>query len=134
MDELEVLKELATEGLQPFYDRIVEQLGSLDQKAQAMVSLERIASCINCSLLHFDFYARSCSGSNLGVNDYPSCISSILPYGHENSVWDHNYRTRCKRRRGTEEHEEMAGQQAKVSQCRPETAWVRVCLAWLSYL
>ena len=40
MDELEVPKELATEGLQPFYDRMVDQLGSLDQKAQAMVSLE----------------------------------------------------------------------------------------------
>ncbi len=40
MDELEVPKELATEGLQPSYDRIVEQLGSLDQKAPAMVSLE----------------------------------------------------------------------------------------------
>ena len=40
MDELEVPKELAARGLHAFYDRVVEQLGSLDQKAQAMVSLE----------------------------------------------------------------------------------------------
>ena len=40
MDESQVHGELESKGLQPHYERIVEQLGSLDQKAQAMVSLE----------------------------------------------------------------------------------------------
>jgi hypothetical protein len=40
MDEIQVHGELDSKGLQPYYERIVEQLGSLDQKAQAMVSLE----------------------------------------------------------------------------------------------
>jgi hypothetical protein len=40
MDESQVHKELESKGLQSYYERIVEQLGSLDQKAQAMVSLE----------------------------------------------------------------------------------------------
>jgi hypothetical protein len=40
MDETEVHRELEARGLQPFYERIVEQLGSLDQKAQAMIGLE----------------------------------------------------------------------------------------------
>ncbi len=40
MDEIKVHKELESKGLQPFYDRIVEQLDSLDHKAQAMVGLE----------------------------------------------------------------------------------------------
>ena len=40
MDEIEVHRELEARGLQPFYERIVEQLGSLDQKAQAMIGLE----------------------------------------------------------------------------------------------
>jgi len=40
MDEIEVHKELESKGLQPFYERLVEQLDSLDHKAQAMVSLE----------------------------------------------------------------------------------------------
>jgi hypothetical protein len=37
---MEAHKEMESKGLQPFYERIVEQLSSLDQKAQAMVSLE----------------------------------------------------------------------------------------------
>jgi len=40
MDESEVHRELELKGLQPYYDRIVEQLASLDQKAQAMIGLE----------------------------------------------------------------------------------------------
>jgi len=40
MDESEVHRELESKGLQSHYERIVEQLGSLDQKAQAMVGLE----------------------------------------------------------------------------------------------
>lgn len=40
MDESQVQRELDSKGLQPHYERIVEQLGSLDQKAQAMVGLE----------------------------------------------------------------------------------------------
>ena len=40
MDEMKVHKELESKGLQPYYDRIVEQLSSLDQKAQTMVGLE----------------------------------------------------------------------------------------------
>jgi hypothetical protein len=39
-DETEVQKELEARGLESFYDRIVEQLSSLDQKAQAMIGLE----------------------------------------------------------------------------------------------
>src|SRR5437660_12904829 len=40
MDESEVHRELELKGVQPYYDRIVEQLASLDQKAQAMIGLE----------------------------------------------------------------------------------------------
>jgi hypothetical protein len=40
MDESEVHRGLELKGLQPYYDRIVEQLASLDQKAQAMIGLE----------------------------------------------------------------------------------------------
>lgn len=40
MDETQVQKELEVRGLQQFYDRVVEQLSSLDQKAQAMIGLE----------------------------------------------------------------------------------------------
>src|SRR2546428_9135519 len=40
MDESEVHRELELKELQPYYDRIVEQLASLDQKAQAMIGLE----------------------------------------------------------------------------------------------
>ena len=40
MDEVDVHKELEARGLQSFYERIVEQLGSLDQKAQAMIGME----------------------------------------------------------------------------------------------
>jgi hypothetical protein len=39
-DENEVHKVLDSKGLQPMYERIVEQLSSLDQKAQAMIGLE----------------------------------------------------------------------------------------------
>jgi len=34
------IRELELKGLQPYYNRIVEQLASLDQKAQAMIGLE----------------------------------------------------------------------------------------------
>ena len=40
MDESEVHRGLELKGLQPYCDRIVEQLASLDQKAQAMIGLE----------------------------------------------------------------------------------------------
>ena len=40
MDESEVHHDLESMGLMSYYERIVEQLGSLDQKAQAMISLE----------------------------------------------------------------------------------------------
>ena len=40
MDESEVHHHLESTGLMPYYERIVEQLSSLDQKAQAMISLE----------------------------------------------------------------------------------------------
>ncbi len=40
MDESEVHRSLESKGLQLYYERIVEQLGSLDQKAQAMIGLE----------------------------------------------------------------------------------------------
>jgi len=40
LDETEDHKELEARGLQPFYERVVEQLSSLDQKAQAMLGLE----------------------------------------------------------------------------------------------
>src|SRR6266487_164567 len=40
MDESEVHRELELKELQPYYNRIVEQLASLDQKAQAMIGLE----------------------------------------------------------------------------------------------
>jgi Zn-dependent membrane protease YugP len=40
LDESVVQHELEARGLQPFYDRVIEQLSSLDQKAQAMVGLE----------------------------------------------------------------------------------------------
>ncbi len=40
LDESEVHRELELKGLQPYYNRIVEQLASLDQKAQAMIGLE----------------------------------------------------------------------------------------------
>ena len=40
MDESEVHRGLELKGLQPYYERIVEQLASLDQKAQAMIGLE----------------------------------------------------------------------------------------------
>jgi hypothetical protein len=40
MDEGEVVRSLESKGLLLYYERIVEQLASMDQKAQAMVSLE----------------------------------------------------------------------------------------------
>src|SRR3989442_7130032 len=40
MDESEVHRGLELKGVQPYCDRIVEQLASLDQKAQAMIGLE----------------------------------------------------------------------------------------------
>jgi len=40
MKESDVHRELETKGLQPYYERIVEQLSSHDQKAQAMIGLE----------------------------------------------------------------------------------------------
>ncbi len=40
MDESEVHGSLESRGLQPYYERIVEQLDSLDQKSQAMIGLE----------------------------------------------------------------------------------------------
>jgi len=40
LDESEVHRELELKGLQSYYNRIVEQLASLDQKAQAMIGLE----------------------------------------------------------------------------------------------
>ena len=41
-DETSVHSELESKGLLPAYNRVVEQLASLDQKAQAMVSMEAL--------------------------------------------------------------------------------------------
>ncbi len=80
MDELEVPKELATEGLQPFYDRMVEQLGSLDQKAQAMVSLEglllALIAVFSTSISTHDF-ARAATWASMTLL-LASALSSLM--------------------------------------------------------
>ena len=40
MQESDVHREFESKGLQPYYERIVEQLSSHDQKAKAMIGLE----------------------------------------------------------------------------------------------
>ena len=40
MQESDVHREFESKGLQPYYERIVDQLPSHDQKAQAMIGLE----------------------------------------------------------------------------------------------
>ena len=80
MDELEVLKELATAGLQPSYDRIVEQRGSLDQKAQAMVSLEglllALIAVFSTSISRHDF-ARAATLVSMTIL-LASALSSLM--------------------------------------------------------
>ena len=131
MEEMEVPKELATRGLQLFYERIVEQLGSLDQKAQAMVSLEGLLPALIAA------FSNSISNNSLAqaatwasmILILASALSSLMvmriSYGTKIIASAPNIED------GLKEHEKMARQQAKVSQCYAET--VGCGLVWLGY-
>ena len=117
MEEMEVPKELATRDLLLFYERIVEQLGSLDQKAQAMVSLEGLLPALIAA------FSNSISNNSLAqAATWASMILILASALSSLMVMRIRYGTRIialapKHRRRAEEHEEMARQQAKVSQC-----------------
>ena len=131
MEEMEVPKELATRGLQLFYERIVEQLGSLDQKAQAMVSLEGLLPALIAAFsnsISNNSLARAATWASM-ILILASALSSLMVmrirYGTKIIASAPNIED------GLKEHEKMARQQAEVSQCCAET--VGCGLVWLGY-
>ena len=131
MEEMEVPKELATRDLLLFYERIVEQLGSLDQKAQAMVSLEGLLPALIAA------FSNSISNNSLAqaatwasmILILASVLSSLMVmrirYGTKMIASAPNIED------GLKEHEKKARQQAEVSQCGAEA--VGCGLVWLGY-
>src|SRR6058998_1609422 len=131
MDEMEVQSELESRGLQPYYERIVEQLGSLDQKAQAMVSLEGLLLAL------IAVFSNSISNNSLaGAATWASMILILASVLSSLMVMRIRYGTKMiasapNIEDGLKEHEKKARQQAEVSQCGAEA--VGCGLVWLGY-
>ena len=121
MEEMEIPKRVGGERPSTVLRRIVRAAGKSRSESSWDGQTRRTPSCTNCSLLHFDIKQLVSPGGNVGLNDPASCFSRVLPDGQENSLRDQNHRKRTEYRGWPQEHEKMARQQAKVSQCHAET-------------